>query len=506
MPAKSLILKLFDPGMTHLHRVGLAGLYMTLKSLNPTEYAEAGGWDLRPQSMELYWNHTPRDLLAPIIEKSFGISPEGIIQFYAHKSSSMGDLNRLLLHRAILLTYLQHGKTRESAGKERELAFQFEDKPIVESFKPLANFHKKKPNQQMFNSNGYFKKDIEMAGWLFPGGVVRHVVHSNATALTSDPKKFLALLYAPIGSLYFLISHKGSDGKYDKRKAAAIVFPHLDNLAQYSTNYSRYLVSPVQRLFVDGLGDAGLMALTMMNLAKPDSMIDSLEINSCTVFTLGTVTWNQKQKTRTGMKQVRSLNPPRLKFFDLAWRTLKNRPYITEDGKLIVGTSPVRGLLADNIAAGLPWYQGFYQLMISQQSARQISFEREGVHTMVEQAEWSEEADQLLVKAVHQALRNRYGALAQRAKERGETPAFDREFERIRTSLMRSKNIQTLRGELADIFARGGLNQTLQEHWPALIPLFTGADWQRARDLALLALASYAGKGAETIVTKEKED
>ena len=35
---------------------------------------------------------------------------------------------------------------------------------------------------------------------------------------------------------------------------------------------------------------------------------------------------------------------------------------------------------------------------------------------MVEQAEWSEEADQLLVKAVHQALRNRYGALAQRAK------------------------------------------------------------------------------------------
>lgn len=506
MPTKSLSLKLFEPGMTHLHRVGLAGLYMTLKSLNPADYADAGSWDLHPQGVELHWTRTPRDLLAPIIEKSFGLTPEGIIQFAAHKSSSMGDLNRVLLHRAILLTYLQHGKTRESAGKERNFALQFEDKPVVESFKPLANFHKKNPAQMLFNSNGDFKKDIEMAGWLFPGGVVRHVVHTNATALTSTPQKFLALLYAPIGSLYFLISHKGSDGKYDKRKYAALVLPHLNNLANYSTNYSRFLISPVQRLFVDSLGDAGLMALTVLNLSRPDGLIDSLEINSCTIVTLGSVPWASQQKTRTGLKQVRSLDPARLNFFDLAWRTLKNRPFITPNGNLIFNTSPVRGLLANNIAAGLPWYQGFYQLMISQQSARQLSFEREGVHTMVEQATWPDEADQLLVKAMHQALRSRYAALAQRCKEKGEAIPFDREFERIRTSLMRSKNAQTLRAELADIFARGGLNQTLQGHWPKLLPLFTGADWQRARDLALLALASYASKGAETLTSPDKEN
>jgi CRISPR-associated protein Cas8a1/Csx13 len=219
------------------------------------------------------------------------------------------------------------------------------------------------------------------------------------------------------------------------------------------------------------------------------------------------VTWAKQQKTRTGLQRVRSLNAPRLKFFDLAWRTLQNRPYITKNGNVIFHTSPVRGLLADNIAAGLPWYQGFYQLMSSKEMANQLKkFEGKGVHDMVEKATWPEEADQLLVKAMHQALRNRYGALAQRAKERGETPAFDREFERIRTSLMRSKNAPTLRAELADIFARGGLNQTLQEHWPKLLSLFTGADWQRARDLALLALASYAGKGAETITITEKED
>ena len=73
---------------------------------------------------------------------------------------------------------------------------------------------------------------------------------------------------------------------------------------------------------------------------------------------------------------------------------------------------------------------------------------------------------------------------------------------------MRVKNSQTLRAELADLFARGGVNKTLQENWREILPLFSGQDWQRSRDLALLGLASYAGKGTEQLVvnTDEVED
>ena len=52
------------------------------------------------------------------------------------------------------------------------------------------------------------------------------------------------------------------------------------------------------------------------------------------------------------------------------------------------------------------------------------------------------------------------------------------------------------------MFARGRINKTLQKNWAELLPLFTGSDWQRARDLALLALASYMGKGAESIESR----
>ena len=73
----------------------------------------------------------------------------------------------------------------------------------------------------------------------------------------------------------------------------------------------------------------------------------------------------------------------------------------------------------------------------------------------------------------------------------------------MRTGLMRAKNPQTLRAELSDFFARGGSNKTLRESWKDLLLLFTGSDWQRARDLALFALASYSGKGIEEIETTE---
>ena len=124
---------------------------------------------------------------------------------------------------------------------------------------------------------------------------------------------------------------------------------------------------------------------------------------------------------------------------------------------------------------------------------------------MVEEAMQSYEQEQKFVQAVHQAIRNRYGALAAQATKRGEAIRFDREYERMRTGLMRAKNEHTLRQEIADLFARGGLNKSLQDNWRDLLPLFTGPDWKKARDLVLLALASYTGKGVEDLQAKTEE-
>ena len=47
-----------------------------------------------------------------------------------------------------------------------------------------------------------------------------------------------------------------------------------------------------------------------------------------------------------------------------------------------------------------------------------------------------------------------------------------------------------------DLFSRGGSNSILRKDWIKILPVIQ-SDWQLVRDLGLLALASYSGKGED---------
>jgi CRISPR-associated protein Cas8a1/Csx13 len=498
MQETSLSLGLFDPGMTELHRVGLAGLYMTLKSLDAKKYEDIGSWELSSRRVNLYWKGKPSEFFNTLVGEAFGISSKGLIRFRAHRGHPMGDAEILHLHEALRLTFLQHGKNRKEAKQAKGLQFDYQEKTIHRSVKPVSWYRNQDAAKLILSKSGdKLVKSVELAGWCFPGGAVRHNEYSSSTLLSSPLCLFVPAAFAPVASLYFTISHRDKDGRPDKRLKAAIVLPHITDLEEYSKCYTRFLSSPLRRLHVDSLGDAGLMGLMLLNLKG--NMLGELGIESCTVMTFGSIPWSKQQKTRTGMRRIVGVNVGQMNLFAHALASLDNNVVLNKDGGLWIQTSPIRGLIAENIAAGREWFQNFHELMTSQTLARRVSWQRKGLNEMATQLQWDQEADQRLVESVHQALRNRYGAMAKRAQEKGEAPQFGREFERIRTSLMRAKNAQTMRSELADLFARGGLNKSLQQCWLRLLPLFTGDDWQRARDLALLALASYVGQGAETI-------
>lgn len=491
--------------MTHLHRVGLAGLYMTLSRIDPARFAELGTWELEPTRIHMRWHARPRDFFAPILDEAFGISSEGAIQFAAHRGHPMGQAQRLLMSSAVLGTFLQHNKTRKIAVKEVAHTIVFDDRQATYLLKPVKWYKHQQAVDSLFGKNGQFKNEVKLAGWAFPGGGVRHVAFTNDTSLSATPEFFLLLLFAPVASLYFLISRRTNDGKFDKRQTAALVLPHIRDLASYAYSFTRYLDAPVQRLYAGSLGDAGLMGLATLQLQRPDGMIEAVEVDSCTVISLGTMAWAKQQKTRAAVTHIRRMDRFTLSLFATALQLVGNRVIVKKDGTPWVATSLSRGLIANNIGAGWPWFTNFWTLIQSQKLSNLLRFDRKGLHQMIKQTPWTNEADKLFVEAVHNAIRNRYGAMAERARNRGEVVRFDREFERIRTSLMRAKNRETLRAEVADLFARGGINKILQGSWDKLLGLFAGDDWQRARDLALLGLASYAGRGVEEVETEMNE-
>lgn len=120
---------------------------------------------------------------------------------------------------------------------------------------------------------------------------------------------------------------------------------------------------------------------------------------------------------------------------------------------------------------------------------------------MTEEIRWDHPGEESIVRAVHEALRCRYGRIA---SENTKNPAamkkrMAREYERLRLAFSGAKTADTLRHALADLWSRAGSNSVLKEIWPQVLPMLAGDKWQLTRDLALLGLASYQGRGQEDI-------
>lgn len=120
---------------------------------------------------------------------------------------------------------------------------------------------------------------------------------------------------------------------------------------------------------------------------------------------------------------------------------------------------------------------------------------------MTEKIEWDEPGEGAVVRAVHESLRRRYGQIASESKGKGGAMKnrWSGEYDRWRLAFAGAKTPEQFRKALCDLFSRAGLNPVLQEEWKKLLPMLSNARWQLTRDLALLGLASYTGKGASEI-------
>jgi CRISPR-associated protein Cas8a1/Csx13 len=511
-----LTINLFDPGMTFIHRVGLAGLYMTVQRLTDNGMFKSLVFDLSSTSVAIKWDNDPFESFDTFFREAFSYtksSPEGLIDLAAHRGSGLGDIHRMQISEAILGSFLQHNKQNKipKGTSRRSASLLMDNQIVVVDYRPLVKPYAHAQAASLFvGQKGVLQKSIPIKTWLFPGAAQRHSVLAG-TEIEETPGKFLCLLFASAAAVYIKLKHKNADGKFDPGRSVAICFPYVKDLIKYSRVYPNYLRAPIERLAADGLSEAALSTLLVL---KADNSMDDLGIDGCTVFTMGKIGWDKQQTNRTSVITLEHVHKNTLDLFELAVSIMPNNIKITQkksDKKnldssdtYIVFTNLVRGLIAENIATQKEWFLDFHQLMRSTKLAKLVSFEKGGLNQMIEKMPWTFEADKFFVQAIHSAIRNRYGALASQATQRGETIRFDREFEKMRSGLMRAKNAQTLRAELADLFARGGLNKTLQAQWGKILHLYLAEDWQRSRDLALLGLASYAGKGADELDTEDQ--
>lgn len=482
---------LANPSFTLLHCAGLAGLWMTLKQLETENVSLPQGlnWKRDNRKIILNWEGSDKAVLEWLLQESFQIN-DGLISLRGLDSQTMRKDAQVIVHQGILGTFLQHTSTHKSSGTKSEtLSLGEGEKEIQVTYKALQSYAYQNFASNLCDKNGQLlTQAISVAGWLSPGAVVRHVAFSSDTSFEEPPENAFVLLFAPVACYYYILRSK----LRNKRAQYALVVPEITDLEQYG----QYRQNPNLRyatykdFHASSLGDAGLRFLTLettINVTK------SFSVPRCQVLTLGTVAWSTQQKTRTDMYVVEA-NQEVCQNYQICDDWLKDKSIEGKNGGFVV-TSFAKELIAENLARNQPWYSGISEKVNSNELFKQLAYERGGLYQVIQKVK-SNEREKLFVKACHEAIKFTYGQISEQANKRKEVPNFDRETIRIRTGLGRCKNSDTFREFITDFWSRAGKIPTLQEHWEELMDfVLNEKNWKKSRDLALLALASYKGKG-----------
>lgn len=501
---QELVMDLFSPGMTALHRAGLAGLWMTLKQFERGDARLPGGsWELTARTVTLRWEAgKTQAFFEALFKRSFRIDKRSMIWLTALGDPDDHLQSAVVLNEALLGTFLQQGLTRKAdPARQPTGTASVEIEPFTVEFRKVSSYAHQTAWRDLVGRGGHLRT-TRLAGWHFPGGAVRHVAFTADTALEEPPQRVLPLIYAPVGGIYFQI-YKRREGR---RPQYALVLPEIFDLERYANVRAVMLQHGVRDLKAGGSVEAGWRVLATL---EAKGLLANLDTRTCRVISFGSVAWSKQQKTRIELFSVNAGSEASLRTFRLClnvFRTRFVRP-AGGDGRGFWDVPQMPELIARNLAERRPWYSGFADYVMKESGSKDAGkrllwhlvmapyrSEREGLSKMVSEAEFEDERDRTFVRACHEAWRRRLGQLGERAK-RESTPFENlagREFERLRVGFARCKNAVTLREVVTSFWARaGGPLPELATGWEVVLPLLDEKNWRKAKDLALLALASY---------------
>lgn len=522
----SLTLDLFAPGMTLIHRAGLGGLACTLryverayssgqlrsKDLPAGPWRDGPPWEVMPHAVRLDFGEPPRagEYLTRLFAVAFRIT-DHLIDLPGQYETRPSLAVRAELQAGLTLTFLQHGRVRDLSKQPITVEYDpdGDGKTVIRTQYRHCSWYKHQDGGEVLaDQHGLVPDTLEVIGPLNPGAVVRHNAFPGNTKVEENADRLICLYFAMVGCLALSVN----------RGAGVLLIPEVNHLQQFCLVRPFLTPTSARDCRIASAADAALQAQVRL-LGK--RIIAASDLPEIYAMTFQPTTWASQQKSRVDTIYVSAGDETRLSQFDVAMQELPPRivpPRVEqrkgkvrgpeEQDEYFWADSVVRPLVAENLALGRSWYTGFTSLMTAIDSRGKpvrgkIAFERKGLKAMSERLLWDHEREAVLVRAVHTAISNHLGRicadtdqgrpLSQATKNR-----WDRFKERFRLSLTGAKTAEQCRNALCVLFAGSVHNPELTKKWQQVMPLLL-EDWRKARDLGLLALASYGGRGDEPL-------
>ena len=531
------VFSLATPGMSAIHRAGLGGLACTLDwierqhqdgRLRKKEIPgwpwndDAPPWEITPTSVvvELSNPGAAADFLQRLFALAFQIKNGMIYLPGQYAGQPPKTPTQAALQAGMILTFLQHGKSRRVANTPSTVSHKPDDdgsREIQVRYAQCLWFAHQDGWKKLVDAKtgNLTAKSVDIAGPMNPGAVVRHTAFNTPTKISESAELSLPLYFALVGCLCLRVPPG----------IGVMLVPEVTDLVEFCEVRPTITPGSYEQTRADGIADT---ALQMQLRLRAHKILDDA-VPSCTVVSFQTMPWAKQQKTRAATMTVQTLDKKACSQFETAMIELPSRiasKKVTEKkgkGKSaktvertewFLASSVVRPFVAENLARGRPWYQGFTKLMTQMDASGKkplrdkIFFERKGLHAMTEKIPWKDQGESAVVRAVHQAMKMRYGMIASENKgsESARKRRTQNEYDRWRLAFSGAKTANQFRQSLCDLFSRARINRVLQDSWPEVLPMLHDSQWELSRDLALLALASYKGTGDKGLEDPESID
>lgn len=463
----NLTLSLFNPNTLLPHRAGIAGLALALDALSPDNAPLS--WEVTQDEIRLSWEKSDREAITWLVSSTYQIE-DGYLNVPALNLNGQGCYT---FTQGITSTLLQHSKQRKLDSNTQPKRFSIEEgQPEISlDFRPLLECYYTRDLKGAFTSRGQFKTEISLKGHHLPG-LVECFINGP---YQESPSGFVALLFLPLACGYYKLPGPGL--------RSALVIPEVANLQEWKRQRQELPERTYAQFRASGAGESGLRFL-LQEKAIDDTA--AFKVEYCEVYQLGKQIWDANQPyLKQAVHRIRATDEI-LALYDSAVEFFPARVKTNEKGETWLAISKVLPWIADNLIAGKSWYSGFYEF----RKANKL-YEREG---LVKMTQYVGKEEQILFDAVQGAFSAFLREQILYAQKQGRPLDYGQVTDKAIYRLQSPSSQQQFSTALVEFLSRFRSSAAAGKGMEIAGWIHSDANWRKARDLALLAIATYQSK------------
>ncbi|MBN8564102.1 MAG: type I-MYXAN CRISPR-associated Cas8a1/Cmx1 [Leptolyngbya sp. UWPOB_LEPTO1] len=470
-------LSIFNPNTLLPHRAGIAGLALALLVLPKDAPLD---WEVTDDAVKLTWQSSDYEAVKWLLDQTYRITPNGYLEVPALKLDEQG---KYTFTQGVLSTFLQHSKQRKlDVPVTRSFTIDEGHPEIRIEVRPLLNCYYTEDIKEAFNSKGAFKKEISLKGHHLPGLVE---CFANG-AYQESPEGFLALLFLPISCGYYKLPAQSIGGKLAAR--SAVVIPNVTHLRHWVRSRQNLSGRTYRDFRSSGAGESALHFLLQEKTLED---AQQFRVDYCEVYQLGKQVWDANQSYLKQAVYRVQVNDAVLKLYEVVRQLFPAQVKHTDKGETWLAISKILPWICDNLVATEPWYQGFFEFR-----KRNGVYEHRG---LVKMTEYLKAEEQVLFDAVQGAFSKYLSGQHKQAEKQGRKLDYgqvtDKVIYRMQRPSTQREFATALVNFLSQFRSKAGRSVGPQiYHW-----IHREANWRQARDLTLLAIATYTSKKGDAL-------